>query len=69
MSLIGILKGSLGEPEPWDMVLDIENTLQEVRPNLPCKSITAMEVFYASQLAYRISMVPVGTDNNINYFF
>ena len=69
MPLAGILKGSLGEPEPWSMALDIENTLQEARSNLPCKSITTMEVFYASQLAYSISMVPVGTDNNINYFF
>ena len=67
--LAGMLNGALGEPEPWGMALGAENALQEARPSLPCKPITAMEVFYASQLAYRISMVPVGTDNNINYFF
>ena len=51
------------------MALDIENTLQEARSSLPCKPIAAMEAFYASQLAYSISMAPVGADNNINYFF
>ena len=67
--LAGVLKGSLGEPEPWNMALDIENTLQEARPSLPCKPIAAMEVFYASQLAYRIPMAPAGAGNNISYFF
>ena len=28
VSLIGIFNGTVGEPEPWNMVLDIENTLQ-----------------------------------------
>ena len=67
--LAGMLNGALGEPEPWSMALDAGNTLQEARSSLPCKPITAMEVFYASQLAYNISMAPAGADNNINYFF
>ena len=28
VSLIGIFNGTVREPEPWNMVLDIENTLQ-----------------------------------------
>ena len=68
VSLIGIFKGTLGEPEPWDMVLDIKNTLQETRSNLPYEPTTTMGVFYASQQAYRISIAPAGADININYF-
>ena len=66
--LAGIFNGTLGEPEPWDMVLDIKNTLQEARSNLPYEPTTTMGVFYASQQAYRISIAPEGTDININYF-
>ena len=66
--LAGILNGALGEPEPWSMALDIMNTLQEVVYNSPYKSITTMDAFNASQQAYRISIAPVGTDININYF-
>ena len=66
--LVGIFNGALGEPEPWNMVLDIMNTLQEAVYNSPYKSITIMDAFNASQQAYRISIAPVGTDININYF-
>ena len=66
--LIGIFNGTLGEPEPWNMALDIMNTLQEAACNSPYKPITAMDAFNASQQAYRISIAPVGTDININYF-
>ena len=66
--LAGIFNGALGEPEPWNMVLDIMNTLQEAVYNSPYKSITTMDAFNASQQAYRISIAPVGTDININYF-
>ena len=66
--LAGILNGALGEPEPWNMALDIMNTLQEAVYNSPYKSITTMDAFNASQQAYRISIAPVGTDININYF-
>ena len=66
--LAGIPNGALGEPEPWNMVLDIMNTLQEAVYNSPYKSITTMDVFNASQQAYRISIAPAGTDININYF-
>ena len=66
--LIGIFNGALGEPEPWNMALDIMNTLQEAACSSPCKPITAMDAFNASQQAYRISIAPVGTDININYF-
>ena len=66
--LIGIFNGTLGEPEPWDMVLDIKNTLQETRSNLPYEPTTTMGVFYASQQAYRIPIAPAGADANINYF-
>ena len=68
VSLIGIFNGTLGEPEPWDMALDIKNTLQEARPSLPCEPTAAMGVLYASQQAYRISIAPAGADININYF-
>ena len=67
--LVGIFNGALGEPEPWDMALDIKNTLQEARPSLPYEPATAMGVPYASQQAYRISIAPEGADTNINYFF
>ena len=67
--LIGIFNGTLGEPEPWNMVLDIENTLQEAKLSLPYEPATAMGVFYASQQAYRIPIAPEGADINISYFF
>ena len=67
--LAGMLSGALGEPEPWDMALDTKNTLQEARSSLPYEPTAAMGAFYASQQAYRISIAPEGTDNDINYFF
>ena len=66
--LAGMLNGALGEPEPWNMALDIMNTLQEAVYNSPYKSITTMDAFNASQQAYRISIAPAGADTNINYF-
>ena len=66
--LAGILNGTLGEPEPWNMALDTLNTLREAGYNLPCKATTAMGVFCASQQAYRISIAPAGAGININYF-
>ena len=69
VSLIGIFNGTLGEPEPWNMVLDIENTLQEAKLNLPYEPTAAMGAFYASQQACRVSIAPEGADININYFF
>ena len=66
--LAGILNGALGEPEPWGMALGAENALQEARPSLPCKPITAMEAFYASQLAYRVPIAPAGAGAGISCF-
>ena len=66
--LIGIFNGTLGEPEPWNMVLDIMNTLQEAAYNSPYKPITAMDAFNASQQAYRIPIAPAGADASISYF-
>ena len=68
VSLIGIFNGTLGEPEPWDMALNIKNTLQEARPSLPYEPTAAMGAFYASQQAYRIPIAPEGAGTNINYF-
>ena len=67
--LAGVLNGALAEPEPWNMVLDTKNTLQEAKSNLLYECNTAMDVFYASQQAYRIPMAPAGADDNMNYFF
>ena len=67
--LVGIFNGALGEPEPWNMALDVENTLQEAKLNLPYEPTTAMGVFYASQQAYSIPIAPEGADINISYFF
>ena len=67
--LIGIFNGTLGEPEPWNMVLDIMNTLQEAVYNSPYKSITTMDAFNASQQAYRISIAPEGAGASISCFF
>ena len=61
--LIGVFNGALGEPEPWDMVLDIRNTLQEIVYNLPYETITTMDAFQASQQAYRLSIAPKGTNS------
>ena len=44
------------------------STLQEAAYNSPYKAIIAMDAFNASQLAYRISIAPEGTDIDINYF-
>ena len=63
------MPSGLGEPEHWNMALDIMNTLQEAVYNSPYKPITTMDAFNASQQAYRISIAPEGTDININYFF
>ena len=51
------------------MALDTENTLQEARSNLLCKSITAMEASYASQLACRVPMAPAGASSSLSCFF
>ena len=67
--LIGIFNGTLGEPEPWNMVLDVMNTLQEAVYNSPYRSITTMDAFNASQQAYRISIAPEGAGISISYFF
>ena len=66
--LIGIFNGTLGEPEPWNMALDIMSTLQEAACSSPCKATIAMGALNASQLAYRIPMAPEGTGIGINYF-
>ena len=44
------------------------STLQEAAYNSPYETIIAMDAFNASQLAYRISIAPEGTDIDINYF-
>ncbi len=57
--MIGLGYSSLHkEPEPWDMTLDINS-----------RATTAMGMLLASQLAYNISMVPVGTDNQYNSIY
>ena len=66
--MIGIFNGALGEPEPWNMALDIMNTLQGAACSSPCKPIAAMDALNASQQAYRVSIALAGADININYF-
>ena len=57
--MIGLGYSSLHkEPEPWDMTLDINN-----------HATTAMDMLLASQLAYNVSIVPVGTDNQYNSIY
>ena len=66
--LAGILNGALGEPEPWNMALDIENTLQEAKLSLPCEPTAAMGASYASQQACRAPIAPAGAGASVNYF-
>ena len=46
------------EPEPWGMALGASS-----------RATTAMGMLLASQLAYNVSIVPVGTDNQYNSIY
>ena len=63
--LAGMLNGALGEPEPWDMALDTENTLQGAKLSLPYEPTAAAGGPQAPQQAYSLPVAPGGAGSSV----